>query len=140
MSNYAERFEEIMSQQEQPSWDEIRTKGRQAEYINNRIEKVIFGYNYNGRFYFKRPDGKVDSMMGSAKVVESVITESRPVRIIDMVTSLSKADFIDELVSLKSTASGAVALFRTKDGNAYEVAIKPAEYSDNFPELTKKDK
>lgn len=137
--SYQKRFEEILAKQETPDWAEIKAKGTPAEYINRRDSKVIFGYNYNGHFYFKNGDS-VGSMLGSARVMESTLNESRPVRLIDLITSIGKAEFVEDIVSVKSTMSGIVALVRTKDGNAYEINIKPAEYSDNFPELTDKDK
>ena len=65
------------------------------------------------------------------------IEESRPTRISNIFASLDKCkDF--KLIDMHATYEGFVGLVRYSDGNAYEISIKPAEKSKEFPELTTK--
>jgi len=63
------------------------------------------------------------------------IIESRPTRIFDIISAISKCKDFD-LIDSKGTFSGFVSLFRYK-GNAYEISIKPAEKSTEFVHYTK---
>ncbi len=69
----------------------------------------------------------------------SFLEESRPTRITQIISSMEGSAF-EKLIDFHGTINGFAALFRGYDGNAYEVSIKPAEYSDEFEELTKSKK
>jgi hypothetical protein len=45
-----------------------------------------------------------------------------------IVTGLKSHPDVEQLVNVHYLADGITALMRTKDGNAYEVVIKPAKY------------
>jgi hypothetical protein len=61
--------------------------------------------------------------------------EARPTRISNILLEISKNKNV-QLLDMHGTIDGFVALIRYKDGNAYEVRIKPAEKSTEFPHLT----
>ena len=68
---------------------------------------------------------------------EHFLNETRPTRIFNIISDIDKCKGF-ELIDAHATIQGFVALMRYKDGNAYEVAIKPAQYSEEFPEYTSK--
>ncbi|BDR26099.1 hypothetical protein RVBP17_1420 [Pseudomonas phage sp. 30-3] len=142
MSSYQSRFDKIMSSIDNTTnikvdWDDIKNNGTQAEFHRKHKGEVIFGYNFGGKFYYKH--GNVIKSLPYPGLEESVsLQESRPTRLIDLISSIGKCDFIKDIVSIKSTANGIVALVSTTDGNAYEITLIPAEYSTKFPEKTNK--
>lgn len=59
------------------------------------------------------------------------INESRPSKAFDLASAIGRqVDSIEKLVDINYTSNGVVALYRTKDGNAYQVEIKAAQYAD----------
>jgi len=65
------------------------------------------------------------------KTFETLLNESRPTRISELFSELDKHKSFN-LIDFHGTFDGMVALFRYKDGNAYELKIKPAEKSSEF--------
>jgi len=61
----------------------------------------------------------------------------RPTKITDLVSEFKRMPSVEKVVDYWSQSDGFAALVRTKDGNAYEVTIRPAKYSKH-PELRKK--
>lgn len=58
------------------------------------------------------------------------IKESRPTNIMEFLSKLGKTHpDVEKMVDLWSQIDGFAALYRTKDGNAYEVTVRPAEYA-----------
>lgn len=67
------------------------------------------------------------------------INESRPTNIIGLIGSkgIGSLPMVEKIVDIRSQADGMSALVRTVDGNAYEVTIRPAEYSKH-PDIKQK--
>lgn len=66
------------------------------------------------------------------------VTAARPAKIMDFMSTLKKTHTdVEEMVDLWSQMDGMAGLFRTKDGNAYEVTVRPAKYSQH-PGIKKK--
>ena len=76
------------------------------------------------------------------KRLKDLLTESRPTNIFGIMGQLEKLPSIAKMVDLWSQADGMAGLYRTKDGNAYEITVRPAEYADhpNIANKTKKRK
>lgn len=57
--------------------------------------------------------------------------EDRPSKAFQLASEIGRqVGSIEKLVDMNYTSNGVVALYRTKDGNAYQVEIKPAKYAD----------
>lgn len=70
------------------------------------------------------------------------VIEARPTNISKLILSFGKANEVEKIFDIWSIADGMVALFRGKDGNAYEVQVRPvryAQYKQLFGKLLKKD-
>ena len=50
----------------------------------------------------------------------------------DIIRSLRGLDMVEDIVDVHPTSNGTVALVRTKDGDAYEVLVKPSYMGDYF--------
>lgn len=59
---------------------------------------------------------------------------SRPARIMDVLSSISKAQFFTKRLKVQQTNDGMAAFFRGEDGNAYEVVVRPAKEARHFKE------
>ena len=65
-----------------------------------------------------------------AKIDELLkLEESRSTTILDIMKEISESGVFEKRVASSAILDGAVALFRGKDGNAYEVTVVPAENS-----------
>jgi hypothetical protein len=67
------------------------------------------------------------------------VKESRPTNIIGLLGSkgIGSLPMVEKIVDIRGQADGMSALVRTVDGNAYEVTIRPAEYSKH-PDIKQK--
>lgn len=65
------------------------------------------------------------------------LLESRPANIWEKIGSLKTLSWVAEIVSERGMPDGMSALVRSKDGNAYEIQIRPAGQTANYDELTK---
>ncbi len=70
---------------------------------------------------------------------ETQLNEERATSVFNFVSSLKSLPIVDKLVNVHGTVSGATALIRTKDGNAYEIEIKQAGMGDYHDEYTKRN-
>lgn len=71
---------------------------------------------------------------------EENLEEARATNIMGFLGKLAKeSSDIEKLVDLWSQADGFAALYRMKDGNAYEVTVRPAQFADH-PGIQKKTK
>lgn len=68
------------------------------------------------------------------------LDEARPTNIMGLMDEMKKLPSIDKRVDLWSQIDGFAGLFRGKDGNAYEITIRPAEFAqhDGIKKKTKK--
>ena len=62
---------------------------------------------------------------------------ARPTDLLGLVRELTSMPSVEKRVEVSYTADGIAALVRTKDGNAYEFTIRPAEYAKH-PTLKRK--
>jgi hypothetical protein len=68
-----------------------------------------------------------------------LVKESRPTHVYrDFVSHNIKNPVVDKVIDDYALPDGHTILLRTKDGNAYEVTIRPAQYSKKFADKTKK--
>ena len=65
--------------------------------------------------------------------------EARSSNIMGLISEIKKIPSVEKLVDLWSQSDGMAALYRTKDGNAYEITIRPAAYADH-PDIQQKTK
>lgn len=56
---------------------------------------------------------------------------ARATHIIDLVGELTKMPSVEKRIDVVSQMDGVAALIRTKDGNAYEVQIRPASMAQH---------
>ena len=56
------------------------------------------------------------------------ILEGRPTDIVGLLLEIKRMPSIEKLISSRALVDGMSALFRTKDGNAYEFEIRQAKY------------
>lgn len=65
------------------------------------------------------------------KKYQSIFKEKRPTQLFNLVLSIKRSvPEIERLITTNYTYNGIIALYRTKDGNAYQFEIKPAAYAD----------
>lgn len=67
------------------------------------------------------------------------LDEARSSNIMGLISEIKKIPSVEKLVDLWSQSDGMAALYRTKDGNAYEITIRPAAYADH-PDIKQKTK
>ncbi len=65
------------------------------------------------------------------------LDEARPTDIVSIVQGLRDHPMIEKVFDLQGMSDGFSTLVRTKDGNAYEMKIRPAEYSGHSKTKTK---
>lgn len=82
-----------------------------------------------GNYYTVHIDGKDKKY--SPEELEKVesMDEARSSNIMGLVSEIKKIPSVEKLVDLWTQSDGMAALYRTKDGNAYEITIRPAAYS-----------
>ena len=56
------------------------------------------------------------------------LKESRPTDLMPIMRSIVKLPFFEKLINLNYIADGLKSFIRSKDGNAYEVIIRPAAH------------
>ena len=56
------------------------------------------------------------------------LNEMRPPNTFGIMSRLTKGPDLKKLISSSTISDGIVGLFRSKDGNAYEVVVRPAAY------------
>ena len=77
--------------------------------------------------------------METAKtIIETAVSEARPTNIAGFINKLRSHPDVEKIVDVHGMRDGMDALIRTKDGNAYELQIRPAEYSRNQPKTKKR--
>lgn len=54
---------------------------------------------------------------------------ARPTHILKLISAMKGLADVEKIVEIRGQVDGMAALVRTKDGNAYEVTVVPAEYS-----------
>lgn len=66
---------------------------------------------------------------------------ARPTNLLNIISSMTKKGVFEKRVEVVMIADGATALMRGTDGNAYEVTIRPAQYSKHpsFKRFVSKD-
>jgi hypothetical protein len=70
------------------------------------------------------------------EAVDKLVGEARPVYTADVIRRISDAGIFEKRVSTWYVADGTAALFRDKDGQAYEVLVSPAslaKYKELYP-------
>lgn len=78
-----------------------------------------------------------EMLPGKIKESVSTIKEARPTDVGAVMKSITKSPFIEKRINMWSIGNGYVGLFRTKDGNAYEIIARPARVGQ-FKDLFKK--
>ena len=76
----------------------------------------------------KVDDNEITDDMDSMSDMETM-DEARSSNIMGLVSEIKKIPSVEKLVDLWSQSDGMAALYRTKDGNAYEITIRPAAYA-----------
>jgi len=125
-------------------------------FSENTVASDIAGYSGKMNTHSKKPLQKkllldCDKILGNiqeaseeeiqeckeqSKNKSKNLKESRPTRISNIFLELDKCKNF-KLIDMHGTYSGFVGLVRFSDGNAYEISIKPAEKSNEFPDYTK---
>jgi hypothetical protein len=75
-------------------------------------------------------EGIMDFAERIAKIgdkVEACLSESRPTHILDRLSEIG--NLFAKTVRMHGLGDGAVGLFRDRDGQAYEIQIRPAKYA-----------
>jgi hypothetical protein len=72
------------------------------------------------------------------EIVLENINEDRPTNMRQILNEISKCPSIEKKIDMHYITNGVTGLFRTKDGNAYEITIIPAKYSKEFKNFTGK--
>jgi hypothetical protein len=58
--------------------------------------------------------------------------ETRPSKCLQLASEIGRqVSSIEKIVHINYTVDSVVGLYRTKDGNAYQIEIKPAKYADH---------
>jgi hypothetical protein len=60
------------------------------------------------------------------------LTEQRSANLMNIVSSLRKLDFVEDIIDIHYLPNGITAFVRSKDGNAYEFIIRPAANAVGF--------
>lgn len=59
--------------------------------------------------------------------------KTKTTRTLELLSDFAKSSsMVEKIVDIQSTRRGTVALFRTVDGEAYEVEVKPSHMGDFF--------
>ena len=66
------------------------------------------------------------------------LNEARPTNTFGIVQELRKLPSFDKLIKVESRMDGMVAAIRTKDGQAYEIVIRPVQYAKEIDVPNKK--
>ena len=80
---------------------------------------------------------KLSSIVEEIEVKEKLLNESRPTDMFAKIGSLKLLPWVDKIISEKGMPDGFSAMVRSKDGNAYEIQIRPAGQTANYDEFTK---
>lgn len=67
------------------------------------------------------------------------INEERQSNIIELINSIRGSSFVDEVLDVRAMSDGFTVFVRGKDGNAYELEIRPASLAKGHEDLRKKD-
>lgn len=65
------------------------------------------------------------------------LNEARPTNTFGFANALKKHPMVEKIVELRSMSDGVVVMARTKDGQAYEIQIRPMQYAKEL-EVPKK--
>lgn len=68
------------------------------------------------------------------------LNEARSTRIMDLISELKGLDFVDRILDVRGMSDGFTVFLRGKDGNAYELEIRPASGAKGHEEMRKADK
>lgn len=75
---------------------------------------------------------KIKDILESEFINEENLTEARPTKTFDVAQGMMKHPMFEKLVELQSMADGVALIMRTKDGQAYEILIRPLQYAKYF--------
>ena len=68
-----------------------------------------------------------------------MLKESRPTNLMGYVQALKKLPFVDKVIKTQYVNNGIATLIRDKNGNAYEIILRPAAHAkENWGPLLKK--
>jgi 8-oxo-dGTP diphosphatase len=83
--------------------------------------------------YFMNETRRAGRPIRSREVIEGAVTEDRQVFTSKFIYDLNKAEGVDKVVDIWSQADGSAGLVRMKDGQAYEVVVRPASSAKSDP-------
>lgn len=95
------------------------------DWFEANKEKIIDRFIDMEEYYDSIPQRE------SIDVSEEQLDEARPTKILGLLGGMRKHPDVEDVIDIQSQADGMTALVRTTDGNAYEIQVRQAGYSQH---------